>query len=84
MSSQLLPTTLDAATRLLGADGGSAFWAAHQIELAALLAIPAAIAAISIGQFVRHLITWWDGVVRLHHRMEEIRHEPGMPQVRKG
>jgi len=43
--------------------------------LAALLAIPAAIAAISIGQFVRHLITWWDGVVRLHHRLEEIRHD---------
>jgi len=50
-----LATALDAATRLLGADQGAAFWAAHQIELAALLAIPAAIAAISIGQFVRHL-----------------------------
>lgn len=48
--------------------------------LAALLAIPAAIAAISIGQFVRHLITWWDGVVRLHHRLEEIRHADFVPQ----
>ena len=48
--------------------------------LAALLAIPAAIAAISIGQFVRHLITWWDGVVRLHHRLAVLQHEDFLPE----